>query len=105
MDIFTTQLTKVRQTPIRPEKLRVKSLNKDVGTRALDDEKDHIEESQRDIAKAQQFEQHYSQAEKQQAEPQQTQENPNVEESLEKSSASKDDDDKDRPLEHLDIYI
>ncbi|MGJ8692180.1 MAG: hypothetical protein ACSHW0_06830 [Thalassotalea sp.] len=42
MDIFTTQLTKVRQVPIKPDKLRVKSLKKDAGARALDEEKDHL---------------------------------------------------------------
>ena len=42
MDIFTTQLTKVRQTPIKAEKLRVKGLKKDAQSRALDEEKDHL---------------------------------------------------------------
>lgn len=42
MDIFTTQLTKIRQQPIKPEKLRVKSLKKDAQTRALNEEKDHL---------------------------------------------------------------
>lgn len=42
MDIFTTQLTKVRQVPIKPDKLRVKSLSKDASASALDEEKDHL---------------------------------------------------------------
>lgn len=42
MDIFTTQLTKVRQVPIKPNKLRVKSLSKDASASALDEEKDHL---------------------------------------------------------------
>lgn len=42
MDIFTTQLTKVRQQPIRPDKLRVKSLTKDAKARPLNEENDHL---------------------------------------------------------------
>ena len=42
MDIFTTQLSNVRQTPIKPNKLRVKSLQKDAKARSLNEEKDHL---------------------------------------------------------------
>ena len=42
MDIFTTQLTKVIQTPIKPKRLIIKGLDKDPKTRMLDEEKDHI---------------------------------------------------------------
>lgn len=44
MDIFTTVLTKVRPTPIKPEKLRVKSLTKDAATREIDEESGQLEE-------------------------------------------------------------
>ena len=44
MDIFTTVLTKVRTTPIKPEKLRVKSLTKDAATREIDEESGQLDE-------------------------------------------------------------
>lgn len=44
MDIFTTALTKVRLTPIKPEKLRVKSLKKEAATKELSDDIDHLED-------------------------------------------------------------
>ena len=43
MDIFTTALTKVRLTPIKPEKLRVKALNKEPETHELTEDFDHLE--------------------------------------------------------------
>ncbi|MDO6447092.1 hypothetical protein Q4493_15075 [Colwellia sp. 1_MG-2023] len=43
MDIFTTVLTKVRPTPIKPEKLRVKALKKDAETQKLKEDHDHVE--------------------------------------------------------------
>lgn len=44
MDIFTTALTKVRPTPIKPEKLRVKALAKEPETRELTEDLDHLED-------------------------------------------------------------
>jgi len=46
MDIFTTALTRVRATPIKPEKLRVKSLRKESATAELTDDINHLEDHQ-----------------------------------------------------------
>ncbi|MDT0602452.1 hypothetical protein [Thalassotalea castellviae] len=43
MDIFTTVLAKVRPNPIKPEKLRVKALDKDAETQKLKEDHDHLE--------------------------------------------------------------
>jgi hypothetical protein len=43
MDIFTTALTRVVQTPIKPSRLRVKALVKEPATSALTDDLDHLE--------------------------------------------------------------
>jgi hypothetical protein len=43
VDIFTTALTKVRLSPIKPEKLKVKALNKEPETRELTEDFDHLE--------------------------------------------------------------
>lgn len=43
MDIFTTYLTKVQRTPIKPAKLKVKALVKDASSSALTDDTDHLE--------------------------------------------------------------
>lgn len=43
MDIFTTALTKVRAVPIKPEKLRVKSLHKEAAAKPLSEDDEHIE--------------------------------------------------------------
>lgn len=42
MDIFTTQLTKVRQTPIKPASLKIKALKKEGKTKALNEQEDHL---------------------------------------------------------------
>ncbi len=44
MDIFTTVLTKVRPTPIKAEKLRVKALRKEPSTNELTDDVNHLED-------------------------------------------------------------
>ncbi|MEW6991101.1 hypothetical protein AADZ91_10465 [Colwelliaceae bacterium 6441] len=44
MDIFTTVLTKVRSTPIKPKKLRVKALKKEPETHELTDDLNHLED-------------------------------------------------------------
>ena len=44
MDIFTTVLTKVRPTPIKPEQLRVKALRKEPSTNELTDDINHLED-------------------------------------------------------------
>ena len=43
MDIFTTQLTRVVQVPIKPASLKVKALLKEAGTSKLKEDHDHIE--------------------------------------------------------------
>lgn len=44
MDIFSTVLTRVRTTPIKPEQLKVKSLKKEAATKDLSDDIDHLED-------------------------------------------------------------
>jgi len=43
MDIFTTQLTRVMQTPIKKANLKVKALLKDAGANRLKEDHDHLE--------------------------------------------------------------
>jgi len=43
MDIFTTVLTRVVPVPIKPERLRVKALEKEPSANALTDDADHLE--------------------------------------------------------------
>ncbi len=43
MDIFTTQLTRVVQTPIKPANLKVKALLKDAATGKLKEDPEHLE--------------------------------------------------------------
>jgi len=43
MDIFTTQLTRVVQVPIKPVSLKVKALLKDAATPKLKEDHDHLE--------------------------------------------------------------
>lgn len=43
MDIFTTQLTRVVPTPIKPANLKVKALLKEAGTGKLKEDLDHLE--------------------------------------------------------------
>jgi len=43
MDIFTTQLTRVVQTPIKPRNLKVKALLKEAANSKLSHDPDHLE--------------------------------------------------------------
>ncbi|NQZ85988.1 MAG: hypothetical protein HRT54_00225 [Colwellia sp.] len=43
MDIFTTVLTRVVQTPIKPDRVRVKALSKEPSLNELTDDLDHLE--------------------------------------------------------------
>lgn len=43
MDIFTTQLARVVQTPIKPANLKVKALLKEAGAGKLKEDLDHLE--------------------------------------------------------------
>jgi len=43
MDIFTTQLTRVVQTPIKKANLKVKALRKEAGANKLKEDHDHLE--------------------------------------------------------------
>jgi len=43
MDIFTTQLTRLIQTPIKPTTLKVKALLKEAGAGNLKEDLDHLE--------------------------------------------------------------
>ncbi|WP_286235226.1 hypothetical protein [Thalassotalea sediminis] len=119
MDIFTTALTRVRTTPIKPDKLRVKSLSKQAATKALSDDLDHLEDHELYFVKDA-----HSHAEQQQESPteQETKANSEsespqyvVDEIVEpeilhkqdvlhpKHQEEDKDDDDDQP--HLDIYV
>lgn len=44
MDIFTTALTRIRPSRIKPEKLKVKALSKEPNTPELTDDPNHLED-------------------------------------------------------------
>lgn len=118
MDIFTTALTKVRTTPIKPDKLRVKSLSKQAATKALSDDIDHLEDHHLYFVKesSPEPEKHEADIADKDAETQQESPQYIVDEVMEpeilhkqdvlhpKHSQEKhDDDDDEKP--HLDIYV
>ena len=103
MDIFTTQLAKVYQAPIKPGKLKVKSLKKEAKSRSLDEEKDHL------IGEADDYVEnnhpHFTEEEEQA-----TYENPHfIKKKVGSKSAQKNKslDDKldDQDTEHFDLYV
>ncbi|WP_206485442.1 hypothetical protein [Thalassotalea sp. G2M2-11] len=112
MDIFTTALTRVRATPIKPENLRVKALKKESATQELTDDIHHLEDHQL----------YFIDEKTHQNNKQQHQQQPsNEEESFpEHVKASEDvithkqeilhpqptkDDEQDDDVKHLDIFI
>ncbi|WP_286269343.1 hypothetical protein [Thalassotalea hakodatensis] len=118
MDIFTTALTKVRPTPIKPDKLRVKSLSKQAATKALSDDIDHVEDHHLYFVKDSQSDQNSAHTNDNTTDTHQEQTPPQyvVDEVVEpeilhkqdvlhpKHSQDKNDkDDDDKP--HLDIYV
>lgn len=124
MDIFTTQLVKVRQTPIKPSRLKVKGLAKDAQARTLDEEKDHLlgeTQSEELHPLLKQAKQDLSQEHNHQGEHDDTNTKPETElvaaeddqhlltyEKYPSTSSNKteekDDDDKNQPP-HLDLFV
>ena len=66
MDIFTTALTRVVQTPIKPDRVRVKALSKEPSLNELTDDLDHLENHEQyvDLSKEHSDEQQSQQREK-----------------------------------------
>jgi hypothetical protein len=66
MDIFTTALTRVVQTPIKPDRVRVKALSKEPSLNELTDDLDHLENHEQyvDLSKEHSDKQHNQQHEK-----------------------------------------
>jgi hypothetical protein len=66
MDIFTTALTRVVQTPIKPDRVRVKALSKEPSLNELTDDLDHLENHEQyvDLSKEHSDEQQNQQREK-----------------------------------------
>lgn len=122
MDIFTTVLTKVRPTPIKPEKLRVKALEKDAETQKLKEDHDHLEDhdlyfikgkKQRDSKQEQPQAKQHSKASSSQVNAEEhefSDENIIPSESVitdkqEILHPNKPHDDDEEDIKHLDIYI
>lgn len=124
MDIFTTVLTKVRPTPIKPKNLRVKALKKEPETRELTDDLDHLEDHDLYFVKEkkQREQEQHSQQEKQNAKSTADDtEHDNHEINGENIVPSEsvitdkqeilhpqkkhDDDDDDKDVKHLDIFV
>ncbi|WP_076418410.1 hypothetical protein [Colwellia sp. UCD-KL20] len=97
MDIFTTQLRRVVQTPIKPANSKVKGPAKEPATAELTEDFDHLEQHAQyvecDLEK--------EQAKQNQADKRKPEKN-NVEEETSDSVDSKQDEDKPS---HLDIYV
>lgn len=100
MDVFTTQLTKVRQTTIKPSQLKVKPLKKEGQTRSLDEEKDHLIGESDDYV-----ENNHQSALTDEKNP--TYENPHLTKKLtdKKDALRHSEENSNDPPEHLDLYI
>lgn len=123
MDIFTTALTKVRPTPIKPKKLRVKALAKEPETRELTEDLDHLENHDLYFIKEkkQREQKQHAQQEKQdtkssQGESEHDNHEFNDEHIIPSESVitdkqeilhpqKKHDDDDDKDVKHLDIFV
>lgn len=96
MDIFTTQLAKVVQLPIKPANLKVKALLKEAGTSKLKEDPDHLEN-------------HDNYFVEKQKDNETKQENKQVVKSEEQLETTVDDnatDDETKPeVKHLDLYV
>ena len=106
MDVFTTVLAKIRTTPIKPEKLRVKSLRKEAATRPLADDINHVEDHELCFIAENQDEQekpnHNTASANEEAQHVKAKE-PDI---LHKQDITKPKKNKpDEETEHLDIYI
>lgn len=97
MDIFTTQLRRVVQTPIKPANSKVKAPAKEPATAELTEDFDHLEQHAQYVESDLEKEQ----AKQKQAEKHKSEKNDENEETAE-SVDSKEGEDKPP---HLDIYV
>ncbi|NQZ20491.1 MAG: hypothetical protein HRT53_00380 [Colwellia sp.] len=114
MDIFTTVLTRVVPVPIKPERLRVKALSKEPATNELTDDIDHLEnheqyiDSSKDSAEQQKNKQQVSYINEAVDESSTI---PNDEDSKivtdkeELILPKKDQQQTDKAIKHLDIFV
>lgn len=97
MDIFTTQLTRVVQTPIKPASLKVKALLKEARIGKLKADHDHLENHQYYyLKKDPQSQQHTSSDNPENIEQSADDDNLNDEVAL---------DENGDPTHHLDIFV
>ena len=97
LDIFTTQLTRVVPSKLKPESLKVKALIKEPATNELTDDPDHLEN-------------HEYYFEKEEHDNEQASEHPTYERRELIKSESEADEEQDsqknnEPNPHLDIYV
>jgi len=107
MDIFTTQLTRVVQTPIKPTNLKVKALLKDAAIGKLKEDPDHLENHDNYFNTINETQsQNDDQKQSKEALPPVKKEESNVEtpDNISKDNMSKDNND-DKPDVHLDLYV
>jgi hypothetical protein len=94
MDIFTTQLTKVLQVPIKQRKLKVKALSKDAKTKSLNEDEDHLTHQENPAITLISRHSYYTQSSTgDESEP------------SKKDTGESTKDDSDEPSEHIDIFI
>ena len=96
MDIFTTQLTRVQQTPIKPSKLKVKALVKEPSTKVLSDDIDHNENHEQYFEKNEE-----KSKQKQHSSPQVLEAGINSPEAIN----NEDGTEKETKPPHLDLYV
>jgi len=114
MDIFTTVLTRVVPVPIKPERLRVKALEKEPSTNALTDDADHLEnhaqyiDSSKDSSeqkKKKQQEHHVDEVADDTADNQSDEESVAITHKEDLIHPKKDHNDTDESIKHLDIFV
>jgi len=122
MDIFTTVLTRVVQTPIKPDRVRVKALSKEPSLNDLTDDIDHLENHEQYVDLSQE---HSDKKQNQQHEKENEESNVVVSDDLIKNIADHFDDgearvitqkeelihpkkrhdESDEDIHHLDLFV
>jgi hypothetical protein len=106
MDIFTTQLTRVVQTPIKATSLKVKALMKESGSGGLKEDLDHLENHQYYFVDEKKHRQHKNNPEAEVKEEQNEEvKGGDGDLHLVQEALNKDDEEIIDDKNHLDLYV
>jgi len=105
MDIFTTQLTRVVQVPIKPASLKVKALLKEAGTSKLKEDHDHLENHDYYFIKTKPNNERNKEDNKNDLDSKPVERQVDTTDDMSNESEAKNESTSSEEVKHLDLYV